>query len=212
MSKRWILRLVLALAVLGLISCRLFAPSGERDRSTPEVTPVEPATAVPSPAPTTGTLAVEITYTGQWYRETFGYEPEAPNIRHVVLVMPAGEQSGLESAGWVFTSLVFAPYPEPFGIREDRTEYRPFLDYVYDAPGGMATIDLTPGEYDVAAAFVAAALPPPDDDAILYPGVTGGGASNEFQAVAVVAGQTTRLSIELTDDNGWGFVIEVAGR
>ena len=210
MSKRLILRLVLSLAVLAGISCRLFSPSGGPDRPTPGQVPVEPATA--TPLPTTGTLVVEIVYTGQWYRETFGYEPDAPNIRHIVLAMPVDSQIVLASPGWVFSNLEFTSSPEPLAIREDAPAYNVFLEYLYDAPGGTATIDLVPGEYNVAAAFIAAALPPPDDDAILYPGVTGGGASNDFQVVEIVAGRTIQLSIELTDENGWGYVIEVAGR
>jgi len=38
--------------------------------------------------PSTGTLEVDIDYTGSWYVETFGYARKAENIRHYVLVMP----------------------------------------------------------------------------------------------------------------------------
>jgi hypothetical protein len=169
-------------------------------------TPTKP-TLTPSPSPAaSGTLAIEIVYSGQWYRETFNYQPDAPNIRHVVLVMPADSIIQLAGAGWAFTNLKFTPSPEPLAMQEVAVEFIPILDFMYDAPGGIASIELAPGKYNVAVAFIAAALPPPGDDAILWPGVTGGGASNEFQEVIIAAGETTPLSVELTDANGWGYV------
>lgn len=192
MSKRLRLHIVLFLAVLSSLSCRLSS-----------LQPVQPTQEA---APTIGRLAVEINYTGYWYRETFGYEVDAPNIRHVVLALPADSQLALEAPGWVFTSLEFTPSPEPLAFRADATEYSVFLPYIYDAPGGTATIELAPGQYRVAVAFIAAAIPASGDDNTLYPGMTGGGASTEFQVVNIVAGETTELSIELTDNNGWGYI------
>jgi hypothetical protein len=157
-------------------------------------------------------LSVEILYTGQWYRETFGYEPDAPNIRHVVQIIPVGSADTPDAAGWLFSSLNFSPSPEPFTVWEGREEYAPLLKYLYDAPQGMAVIELKPGRYNVAAAFIAAPLPPPSGDVTLYPGVTGGGASNEFQVVEIVAGKTVYFSVELTDENGWGYLMETATR
>ena len=166
-------------------------------------------TAIP---PTTGTLAVKIVYTGQWYRKTFNYQPDAANIRHIVLVMPVDSGLTVASPGRVFLSLKFTPSPKPLAMQEQAVEFVPLLKFLYDAPGGVASIDLAPGKYNVAVAFIAAALPPPGGDVTLYPGVTGGGASNEFQEVEIMAGKTVYLSIELTDKNGWGVLLETASR
>ena len=156
------------------------------------------------PTATNGTLVVEFVYTGQWYRETFNYQPTAANIRHLVLVMPVDSDIIPASPGWVFSNLAFTSYPEPFTLRPEATGIQPLLKYLYDAPAGLVDIVLPPGMYNVAVAFIAAALPPPGDNAILYPGVTGGGASNDFHEVEVRAGQITHVSYELTDENGWG--------
>jgi hypothetical protein len=161
-------------------------------------------------SPSTGTLVIEFIYTGQWYRETFNYQPIAPNIRHMVLVMPEESDIILASPGWVFSNLMFTQYPEPFTFRPEVTEYLPLLKYLYDAPGGLVAIDLPPGRYKVAVAFIAAPLPPPNEDAILYAGVTGGGASNEFRVFEVLAGEITHVSLELTDKNGWGWLNTLA--
>ena len=55
-------------------------------------------------------------------------------------------------------------------------------------------------------AYFAAELPPPDNNTILYPGVIGGGASNEFQVIEVSACEKFHLTVELTDENGWGWL------
>lgn len=193
MSKRLMLCFALCLAVLGSVACRLSS--------------AQPAQLTQEPAPTTGTLEMEITYTGYWYRETFGYEADAPNIRHIVFALPVSVHDELDSPGWVFTSLEFTPSPEPLAVQPGALEYQVFLSYLYDAPGGVATIDLAPGQYRVAVAFIAAAIPPEGGDNTLYPGITGGGASTEFQPLEIVAGETVRLSVELTDNNGWGYVL-----
>jgi hypothetical protein len=176
---------------------------------TPEPPPTPTCTAVP---PTTGTLVVEIVYSGEWYRETFHYSPDAPNIRHVVLAMPVDGVIQLAGAGWAFSNLKFTPAPEPLAMREVAVDFIPILDFMYDAPGGMVSIALNPGKYNVAVAFIAAALPPPGGDVLLYPGVTGGGASNEFQVVDIAAGETVFFSAELTDQNGWGYLPSLAMR
>ena len=159
----------------------------------------------------TGMLNLTIRYTGQWYRETFNYQPDAPNIRHIALILPS-EVAFEKGAGWVFTSLEFTPSPEPLKLTDRGDIYEPMLEYLYDVPQGHAVIELPPGTYRLAVAFIAAALPPPDEDAILYPGVTGGGASNEFQEIMIEAGKTLTLEIELTDENGWGYVGELVSR
>ncbi|MFZ5820142.1 MAG: hypothetical protein ACOYYJ_09580 [Chloroflexota bacterium] len=194
--KKWIaLFPLLAGLVFALTSCGT-TPGGIE---TPTPLPV-----VETMQPLTGRLEAEIRYTGGWYRETFDYRPDAPNIRHLLLVMPVESDIALESPGWVFTSLEFTPYPEPLTVRMGLVEYIPLLEYLYDAPQGDATLDLPPGAYNLAAAFLAAPLPPPGDDALLYPGVTGGGASTEFQQVVIAAGETIEILIELTDEDGWG--------
>jgi hypothetical protein len=180
-----------------------------------ESSPISPtatkpiAYLIPS-SPPWGMLVIEIVYSGQWYRETFDYAPDAANIHHMVLVMPENSDIILTFPGWVFSSLTFTPYPEPFIFRPEVTEYQPLLKYLYDAPAGLVDIVLPYGRYNVAVAFIAAAPPPPDGDAILYPGVTGGGASNEFRVVEVKAGETTHVLLELTDENGWGWLNSLA--
>lgn len=179
------------------------------DTAAPSPIPPTPTRQAITPLPsstTPGKLVVEIVYSGQWYRETFNYQPDAPNIRHVVLAMPVDSIIQLDGAGWAFTNLKFTLFPEPLAMQEVAVEFIPILDFIYDAPGGVASIELAPGKYNVAVAFIAAALPPPGDDAILWPGVTGGGASNEFQEVTIAAGETSLLTVELTDTNGWGYV------
>jgi hypothetical protein len=200
---------LLVVIVFILAACGPVMPVPETATPTREPSPTATMTATP---PTTGTLVVEIVYTGQWYRETFDYKPDAPNIRHVVLVMPVDSIIQLAGAGWAFTNLKFTPSPEPLAMREVAVEFIPILDFMYDAPGGVVSIDLKPGKYNVAAAFIAAALPPPGGDVILYPGVTGGGVSNEFQVVEIAAGKTVYFSVELTDENGWGYLMELAVR
>jgi hypothetical protein len=174
--------------------------------------PAQPVDEINSLKPATGTLVIEIAYTGNWYRETFNYQPDAPNIRHMALVMPVDGDITLASPNWIFSNLMFTPSPEPFTMREGATEYEPLLKYLYDASGGVVSIDLVPGRYNVAVAFIAAALPPPDNNAILYPGVTGGGASNEFQVIEVRSGETVHLTVELTDENGWGWLDVLASK
>jgi hypothetical protein len=196
--------LLLAALVFALPACGT-APGGSETLA-PLLVVVEPI------QPAIGTLEVEIRYTGRWYRETFDYRPDAFNIRHLLLVMPVDSDIALESPGWVFTSLEFTPYPEPFNVRRERVESLPLLEFLYDAPQGNATLNLPPGAYNLAAAFLAAPLPPPDDDALLYPGVTGGGASTEFRQVLIEAGETLNISIELTDENGWGCIYQFASR
>lgn len=210
MSSKSKVLFVLPLVFLVIVGC--LAVQGKKVKPTPvsfieeSGEPVLTATASPAPTPITGTLVVEFVYTGEWYRETFKYEPTAPNIRHIVLAIPEDSDIFPTAPGWVFSTLMFTPYPEPFAFREEAYGNEPFLEYLYDAHAGLAEIVLEPGRYKVAVAFIAEALPPPDGDAILYPGVTGGGASNEFHSVEVRAGEITHVIYELTDENGWGAV------
>lgn len=221
MSSARISLFVVIILLLGLVACvpaNISTPTPVSSTETPtRANPPTPTRLVlhplPSPLPSsTGTLVVEIVYSGQWYRETFNYQPDAANIRHVALVMPVDSVIQLKGAGWAFSNLKFTPYPAPLAMREEAVEFIPILDFMHDAPGGVVSIDLPPGKYNVAVAFIAAALPPPGGDVILYPGVTGGGASNEFQVVEIAAGRTVYFSVELTDENGWGWLPELASR
>lgn len=164
------------------------------------------------PAAGTSQLLVEIEYTGTWYRETFSYGPDAPNIRHLVYIVPEEDADNALAPGWAFTSLGFSPYPEPLVVREDRLANAGVLEYMYEAPGGLAEIDLPAGSYFVAVAFIAAALPPPGGDVVLYPGVTGGGASTDFEQVSLAAGEARSVRFILSDRNGWGCISRIAYR
>ncbi|MBI5932244.1 MAG: hypothetical protein HY867_00945 [Chloroflexi bacterium] len=192
--KKPTLLVLFVLTLLGSISCQFITRS-------------------PLPS-STGTLDLTINYTGSWYRETFNYQPDAQNIRHIAMILPSNVDFN-DSPGRVFTTLEFTPSPEPLAFQEvtyagDPNPYKLLLEYMHDVPQGHATLDLAPGIYQLAVSFIAAALPPPNEDAFLYPGVTGGGASNEFQEIAIEAGKTLTLTIELTDENGWGYVMQLA--
>ncbi len=160
--------------------------------------------AWPFDAPDRGVLEVDINYVGEWYRETFDYSREAENIRHFVLVMPEGEAARADP-GWIFTSLVVQP--DSLTVRPDRQEYAWGLEYLYDAPEGYFRGKFEPGTYAVAAAFVAAPLSREEagvgEDVLLWPGVTGGGASTGYETVVIDAGETTVVTFRLTDDHGW---------
>jgi len=152
-----------------------------------------------------GALDIDIDYTGTWYIDTFHYAREAPNIRHFVLVVPESEAERA-GAGWFFTSLEVQP-DGSLKVRGDRQEYAWALDYVYDAPEGRFSGHFAPGTYAVAVAFIAGPLSREEAgvgaDVVLWPGVTGGGASTEFQTVEIAAGDTVTLTIEITDADGW---------
>jgi hypothetical protein len=188
MKKSFLLSLIFVL--LGSLSCQMLAPPLKAE---------------------TGSLDLTIRYTGHWYRETFDYQPDSQNIRHIAFVLPS-EVPFEEDAGWVFTSLDFTSSPAPLKLREEEDIYKPMLEYLHDVPQGHAVLELPPGIYRLAVAFIAAELPPPDDDAILYAGVTGGGASNEFQEIVIEAGKTLALEVELTDENGWGYLGRLVNR
>jgi hypothetical protein len=158
-----------------------------------------------------GKLAVTITYSGNFYRETFGYAPDAPNIRHYALILPADVAAhyGRDVDG-VFSGLQFP------ATAATPVQWRPEVDDALDwaaphlhlAPGGQYTAILKPGEYAVWTAFIAAPLSRAEagvgDDAILWAGVTGGGASTRTPVtVTVAAGETTAVTFPLTDANGW---------
>jgi len=213
MPNKKITLIVLSLVLLWGLSCNVLFPSEATPVVEPTLTPTLVPTAEPTATPSTGTLDLTIRYTGSWYRETFDYQPDSPNVRHMALLLPSGDNTVfVDSPGLIFTSLTFTPPPEPFMFKDDSAFYDFLLEYLHDVPQGHVVIELVPDAYRLAVAITLAALPPPDDDALLYPGVTGGGISNDFQEVVIEAGETLEMTVELTDDNGWGYVGKFARR
>ena len=54
----------------------------------------------------TGLLAVDIVYLGQWYRDTFHYSKQAPNIRHFAVIVPEAQyQENPHIPGQICSSL-----------------------------------------------------------------------------------------------------------
>jgi hypothetical protein len=186
-APRWVFPLMLMAAALSVMAC------------------VFPVFLWSPHAPTTGTLKVDINYVGSWYRDTFDYARDAANIRHFVLVVPESEASR-DDAGWIFTSLAFQE-DGSLTVSEDRQEYAWALEYVHEAPGGYFEGDFEPGSYAVAVAFIAAPLSREEagagSDAILWAGITGGGASTKYQTVVIDAGKITSITVPVTDEDGW---------
>lgn len=153
-----------------------------------------------------GILAIDIDYAGTFYHETFDYSREATNIKHYVLVMPASE-AGRASAGEIFTTLGRLTGPDAPMINLDGEDISWTLNYLYEAPEGHFSGEFEPGDYSVAVAFIAAPLSREEsgvsEDVILYPGITGGGASTEYKGIVIRAGQTADVKFILTDNNGW---------
>lgn len=153
--------------------------------------------------PFVGFLNVDINYTGSWYRETFGYTRYAKNIKHLVLVAPKSAMSRA-SAAEIFSSVRFPTEPGWLGMRKDELSWA--LEYLHLAPGGRFRGQFEPGIYYIAAAFIAAPISKEEaghgDDVILYPGVTGGGASTDYQEIEIESGEN-EIQIGLTDANGW---------
>jgi hypothetical protein len=152
---------------------------------------------------TPGIVKIEINYTDQWYREVFNYSPQAENIRHYVLIVPQDEAEQI-SPGWIFISIAFPTFPGEMSARPGQEEMELQYVYLHEAPEGRYIAELEPGTYYVAASFIAAAIDSDNDGAILYPGVTGGGASTDFREITIEPGKTSAIQINLTDDNGWG--------
>jgi hypothetical protein len=156
--------------------------------------------------PWLGTLHVEIDYSGTFYTQTFNYTRDAENIHHYVLVVPASE-ADRASAGAIFSAFAFRASPDDPMLSRDGQDLSWALAYLHDAPQGYFTGDFAPGRYVFAVAFIAGPVSREEagvpDDAILYPGITGGGASTDYQEIEITAGHTTDLTITLTDSNGW---------
>jgi len=157
-----------------------------------------------------GALAITITYDDDFYVETFGYTPDAPNIRHYALIMPVHETAPrLRDAKNAFYWLQFPATADGApSLRPEAAANTWVLPYLHPAPGGQLTTTLAAGDYLVWAAFIAAPLSREaagvGDDAILWAGVTGGGASTRTPVTATVKpNETTALDFLLTDANGW---------
>lgn len=168
------------------------------------LTPPDITAPVPTPAALSGSLSVQMDYSGEFYTEVFNYAPNAPNIAHYVLVMPKSAASRIRP-GEIFNNLNFPASPGEIALREDRSDLAWATAYLYPAPQGYFRGEFPPGEYGVAVAFIAAAVgrenQPPD--VILYPGITGGGASTEFEYITIHEGEKLALEYHLTDMNGW---------
>ncbi|MBN2390013.1 MAG: hypothetical protein JXR84_04785 [Anaerolineae bacterium] len=166
---------------------------------------VMPIVKPPSATGDVGFLDVDIDYRGTWYRETFSYTREAENIAHFVIVMPES-QVDRATADQIFSSIDFALLPDVLTIREDRGELAWVLDYLHEAPGGCFRGQFEPGAYYVAVAFVTAPLSREEagqpDDAILYAGMTGGGASTDYWKIEIAPGENA-IIVSLTDRDGW---------
>ncbi len=174
--------------------------------------PAQTGTAAPDggTAAQTASLRVVVSYAGDFYSETFGYAPDAPNIRHYALVLPAELAAQQEEALRALSGLEFPAGNAPgLLMREERRGDAWVLGYLHAAPGGEATLSLPPGDYLVTGLFIAAPLSREEasvgDDAVLYAGITGGGASRRtFTPLTLRAGEPAELEIALGDDDGWG--------
>jgi len=152
----------------------------------------------------TGILEVDIVYTGNWYRDTFSYTRQAENIKHFVLVMPERLHSTYQvPAHSVFHSIRFQVNPDDPLVKESREEFAWAFDYLYEAPGGYFREEFVPGKYYLAVAFIAAPIGREEadrsDDGTPYPGVTGGGASTDYQEIVIEPEQTHSVTTYITD-------------
>ncbi|MBN1220130.1 MAG: LysM peptidoglycan-binding domain-containing protein [Anaerolineae bacterium] len=171
-----------------------------------EPLPVEPGSAQTGAASeASGLLTVDIMYIGQWYRETFNYSKDAPNIRHLAVVMPAAQyEANHHLPGHICSSLAFSGANEPLQFRSDLREVNWDLSVLHPVP---YRAELEPGRYYVGGCFIAAPLSREEagvgDDVILYAGITGGGASSDYQVVTIEPGGQHNVTITLTDQDGW---------
>ena len=154
---------------------------------------------------TTGLLAVDIVYFGQWYRDTFHYSKEAPNIRHFAVIVPEAQyQENPHIPGQICSSLSFPIDDGPLQIRSGAGETNWDLTVLHPVP---YQAELKPGQYYVGGCFIAAPLSRQEagvgDEVILYAGITGGGASSDYQMVTLEPGRRKDITITLTDKDGW---------
>jgi hypothetical protein len=167
---------------------------------------IEPSTEPPPVATdNVGFLEVDVDYRGTWYRKTFSYTRQAENIKHLVLVMPESLVDRA-TADQVFSSISFPTDSSSLSMREGREEFAWALEYLYEAPNGLFRGQFEPGTYYVAAAFIAAPIGREEaghpDDAILYAGITGGGASTDYWRIEIKPGENA-LKLSVTDRDGW---------
>lgn len=192
-------------AALVLLACALFSPrpslpvEGDLDRT---IDKLDIGSSQETPQ---GELEIGIEYIGSFYLEVFGYSPEALNIKHLVLLVPEEVPLPVNS-GQIFQSLLFTSPGADLEMRADRQEHAWSLDYLYEAPQGQLSVQVEPGTYSLAVAFIAAPINRDDagipDSTLLYPGVTGGGASTDFQEIVIERG-VKRFEFTLMDSNGW---------
>jgi hypothetical protein len=154
---------------------------------------------------TSGWLAVDIVYYGQWYRDTFHYSKEAPNIRHVAVIMPEAQYEATPHVpGQICSHLSFPVDDEPLQFRSGEAEANWDVSVLHPVP---TQVELEAGRYYVGGCFIAAPLSRQDagagDDAILYAGITGGGAASDYRVVTIQPGERKEISIALTDQDGW---------
>lgn len=154
---------------------------------------------------TTGLLTVDLNYIGDWYRDTFNYSKEAPNIRHFAVVMTEAQyQKNRGAPGHICSSLSFPGDDGVLKFRDDLREVNWDLAVLHPIP---YQAELEPGRYYVGGCFIAAPLSRQEagvgDDVILYAGITGGGASSDYQVVTIEAGARQDITIILTDRDGW---------
>jgi hypothetical protein len=155
-----------------------------------------------------GILEMDIVYSGDWYRETFSYTRQAENIKHFVLVMPERLYLTYQvPAHDVFLSIQFPTNPDDPLVKEGREEFSWAFDYLYEAAEGRFREEFAPGRYYVAVAFIAAPISRDEanesDDGLLYPGITGGGASTDYQEIVMEPEQIRSVTWHITDADGW---------
>ncbi len=152
-----------------------------------------------------GVLDVEIDYTGDFYHQVFNYSRDAANVKHYVLVLPQ-EMASRGDPNWIFGSLDVQA-DGSLQMTSDRQEYNWVLPYIHEAPSGYYKAELDPGTYAVAVAFITGPVSREQvgagDDAILWVGITGGGASSEYQFLTIEPDETSATTFTLTDRNGW---------
>jgi hypothetical protein len=154
---------------------------------------------------TTGRLTVDVEYVGQWYRDTFHYSKEAPNIRHLAVVMSEAQyQENPNQPGHICSIVSFPDGDGPLQVRGDIGNTAWDLSVLHPVP---YQAELKPGRYYVGGCFIAAPLSRQEagvgDDAILYAGITGGGASSDYRLVTIQPGARQDIIIFLTDKDGW---------
>jgi hypothetical protein len=154
---------------------------------------------------TTGRLVVDVEYLGQWYRDTFHYSKDAPNIRHFAVIVPEAQYlKNPHVPGQICSSLSFPGDDGVLRFRNDVGEAAWDLSALHPVP---AQVELEPGRYYVGGCFIAAPLSRQEagagDDVILYAGITGGGASSDYRVVTIEPGARKAITIFLTDKDGW---------